>query len=796
MSIPDSMMNDEIRNSAHYMTYLALSTHTEVPKVTKGKGRGLMGIKKPDADVPKGKKKEAVKKKDLAKSISLTKAEHQAKECRLHETHASLVIGKESNQEAVTSDSDETKDEEVQPLIRRSTGVVIGKEVPKKSAEEALYHFKKLKGIETLSAATQIMLDIKTATKASKLDYRIQQQSKGVSKGSGIILEVSDEPKDITSSSSRSHSISDDEVEYISSNEENKAEDGNDVEKQAGEEEPVDAQAGTEQAGGEQTKTTSTPIPPTTQAEVTNVSESDSSLKLEQRHSELEKKVEKLSKIDHTNVIKESVQANVFNEVKNQFPKLLPKVVSDYVQPRMKSTVRDVLQNNPINLFQSSSTSTDSFNEYELKNMLYDKMQKSGSFQEHEKCIDLYNALIVSIDQHPTLDSTKEKKRRRRKDSEPSKDKDTAGSSKKGKAQSQLSKTDKLVNADETIQEAAIETEESVQDDVVNSKEQAQDDAAPKQDNSTWFTQDLVVKPETPDPDWHKEPNVDDTPEHTWFNELINAEKDPLSFDDLMGSTVDFTKFAKNHLKKDKITKADLQGQTFKLLKGTCRNSIELEYNMEQCYLALLDQLDWANPEGGKCPYDMSKPLPLQGSPGHLTIPVDFFFNNDLEYLKTENTERKYDVSLTKTKAARYELKGIKEMIPRLWSSTKEAYDKNTALVYCDTSNQGLSCVPMQRGKVENATAERLCGLDQLMERKESGGMYLLWVSLIGDVRTLMMDEAHASSYACSDSLLLTSLCCDDIHDITPRVSALAGCDSFVGGRAVETDYRLLMRTV
>ncbi|GJS08596.1 hypothetical protein Tco_0365392 [Tanacetum coccineum] len=36
------------------------------------------------------------------------------------------------------------------------------------------------------------------------------------------------------------------------------------------------------------------------------------------------------------------------------------------------------------------------------------------------------------------------------------------------------------------------------------------------------------------------------------------------------------------------------------------------------------------------------------------------------------------------------------------------------------------------------------------------------------------------SSYACSDSLLLTPLCCDDIHDVTPRVSALAGCDRLV----------------
>ncbi|GKA32027.1 hypothetical protein Tco_0718394, partial [Tanacetum coccineum] len=32
--------------------------------------------------------------------------------------------------------------------------------------------------------------------------------------------------------------------------------------------------------------------------------------------------------------------------------------------------------------------------------------------------------------------------------------------------------------------------------------------------------------------------------------------------------------------------------------------------------------------------------------------------------------------------------------------------------------------------------------------------------------------------YACSDSLLLTPLCCDDIHEVTPCVSALAGCDT------------------
>ncbi|GKE74010.1 putative reverse transcriptase domain-containing protein, partial [Tanacetum coccineum] len=54
---------------------------------------------------------------------------------------------------------------------------------------------------------------------------------------------------------------------------------------------------------------------------------------------------------------------------------------------------------------------------------------------------------------------------------------------------------------------------------------------------------------------------------------------------------------------------------------------------------------------------------------------------------------------------------------------------------------------PGEASKVENATAEMLRGLDQLMERKEDGGMYFIWVPLIGDVRTLIMDEAHASRY-------------------------------------------------
>nr|GEY67826.1 hypothetical protein [Tanacetum cinerariifolium] len=92
------------------------------------------------------------------------------------------------------------------------------------------------------------------------------------------------------------------------------------------------------------------------------------------------------------------------------------------------------------------------------------------------------------------------------------------------------------------------------------------------------------------------------------------------------------------------------------------------------------DDIDRPNLEEGRFHNDMIQPLPLQGPFGKKTIPFDYFFNKDLEYLKYGNKEKQYDISLTKQKATRYELEGIEKMIPQLWSSSKVAYDKNVAL--------------------------------------------------------------------------------------------------------------------
>nr|GEZ19233.1 hypothetical protein [Tanacetum cinerariifolium] len=75
--------------------------------------------------------------------------------------------------------------------------------------------------------------------------------------------------------------------------------------------------------------------------------------------------------------------------------------------------------------------------------------------------------------------------------------------------------------------------------------------------------------------------------------------------------------------------------------------------------------------------HHLSKPLPLQGRPCHPTVTADYFFNNDLEFLKTSNPGKTYTRSITKTKAAWYDIVGIEDMVPMLWSTIKHAYDKD-----------------------------------------------------------------------------------------------------------------------
>nr|GEW00297.1 hypothetical protein [Tanacetum cinerariifolium] len=92
-----------------------------------------------------------------------------------------------------------------------------------------------------------------------------------------------------------------------------------------------------------------------------------------------------------------------------------------------------------------------------------------------------------------------------------------------------------------------------------------------------------------------------------------------------------------------------------------------------------VDKLKWNNLEGDCYPFDISNLLPIQGHPWHQTVVADYFFNNDLEYLKSFDPERTYTTSIIKTKVAWYEIVGIEDMFLTLWSTIKHAYDKDVA---------------------------------------------------------------------------------------------------------------------
>nr|GEW34807.1 zinc knuckle CX2CX4HX4C [Tanacetum cinerariifolium] len=152
----------------------------------------------------------------------------------------------------------------------------------------------------------------------------------------------------------------------------------------------------------------------------------------------------------------------------------------------------------------------------------------------------------------------------------------------------------------------------------------------------------------------------------TWLSRIAQKEKPPLTFDELMSTPIDFSIYVMNNLKIDNLTQKILVGHAFNLFKGTCKSFVELEYNFKECYKAVTDRLDWNNPEGHEYPFDFSKLLLLIEAQGRQVVPANYFFNNDLEYLKVRSSSRKYTTSTTKIKAAKYvNFEGIEDMFRR-----------------------------------------------------------------------------------------------------------------------------------
>ncbi|GKA57924.1 hypothetical protein Tco_0757112 [Tanacetum coccineum] len=193
-----------------------------------------------------------------------------------------------------------------------------------------------------------------------------------------------------------------------------------------------------------------------------------------------------------------------------------------------------------------------------------------------------------------------------------------------------------------------------------------------------WFKK--PIPPQEPiDPDWYVGKTIQEGPTQNWLMTLAastSTDKSLKDFDELMSTPIDFSGYILNGLKIKNLTQEILLGHAFKLLKGTRSNFAELEYDFEECYKALSEKLDWENPEGSNYPFDLSKPLPLITRGKRQRVPFEYFINNDLKYLQGGVSTMTYTTSTTKTKAAQYDLPGIEDKVPNIWSPVKVAYDK------------------------------------------------------------------------------------------------------------------------
>ncbi|GJW23941.1 hypothetical protein Tco_0037752 [Tanacetum coccineum] len=180
-------------------------------------------------------------------------------------------------------------------------------------------------------------------------------------------------------------------------------------------------------------------------------------------------------------------------------------------------------------------------------------------------------------------------------------------------------------------------------DDLGNNDDQSNVEAALRDD---WFK-----KPERPLTlylDWNTTKIIDFRQPQTWISKIAKVEKPPFTFDELMSTPIDFSTYVMNNMKIENLRQEYLVAPTFNLLKGTCKSRVELD-----------------------------KPLPLIEDQGRQVVPANYFINNNLKYLKGGSSSGKYTISITKTKAAKYDdIKGIKDMVPSLWSPMKVAYDK------------------------------------------------------------------------------------------------------------------------
>nr|GEZ73607.1 hypothetical protein [Tanacetum cinerariifolium] len=188
-----------------------------------------------------------------------------------------------------------------------------------------------------------------------------------------------------------------------------------------------------------------------------------------------------------------------------------------------------------------------------------------------------------------------------------------------------------------------------------------------------WWKSLEKERPATPEPAWSIPSSNAPVPPNNWASALASNYSPPPE-DSLLAQTSDIAIFIDWFYKRRGITELkpqDMEGPTFEIVKVFHPDVIHLQYQIEECHKLLTDSVDDSILRN-----NVSKPLPLGGPPGQVTIQYDFFFNKDLEYLRYGSKGSRPTLSISKIKAAYYPDVGLKQMVPdQFWIDEECKYD-------------------------------------------------------------------------------------------------------------------------
>ncbi|GJY64627.1 hypothetical protein Tco_0466087 [Tanacetum coccineum] len=189
----------------------------------------------------------------------------------------------------------------------------------------------------------------------------------------------------------------------------------------------------------------------------------------------------------------------------------------------------------------------------------------------------------------------------------------------------------------------------------------------------SWWKPITKDRPATPEPAWSIPSSALTVLKNNWASALKSTYTPPPE-NSLLAQIGDMATFMNWYCKKQgisKLTQKDLEGPAYDIVKVFHPDVVHLQFQIEECHKLLTDQVDDAILR-----YNVSKPLPLGGDPGHVTIQPDFFFNKDLEYLRYSRKMGRHALSISKMKAAYYPDVGLEQMVPdQMWIEEECKYD-------------------------------------------------------------------------------------------------------------------------